>query len=306
MGKIAFVFPGQGAQYSGMGKQLYENSDAARTVFDMADSIRPGTSKQCFEGPAEDLAVTENTQPCLYCVELAAAAALTAAGIKPAMVAGFSLGELAALAFSGAMSYEDAFRLVCRRAEHMHRAAQGSDAAMAAVLKLDDETVTQLCGEFPNVYPVNFNSPGQVVVAGESGSMDAFKALVTQAGGKAMMLKVSGGFHSPFMASAFAAFLTELEQFDLKKPIIPVYANVTAQPYAGDMKRLLAEQIVNPVRWQTAVENMMKDGADTFVEVGPGKVLSGLIKRISGTVRVLNVENAESLESTAAEVREDA
>ena len=295
MGKIAFVFPGQGAQYPGMGRQLYECSPAARTVFDMADSVRPGTSKQCFEGTAEELAITENTQPCLYCVDLAAAAALAEAGVRPEMVAGFSLGELAALAFSGALTYEDAFRLVCRRGEHMNRAAQDCSAAMAAVLKLDDDTVKKLCAEFPNVYPVNFNSPGQVVVSGEAAVMDAFKALVVEAGGKCLMLKVSGGFHSPFMATAFEAFLQELERAELKAPGMPVYANVTAQPYAGDLKRILAEQIVSPVWWRTTVENMIKDGTDTFVEVGPGKVLSGLVKRISGEVRVFNVEDQETL-----------
>ena len=306
MGKIVFMFPGQGAQYTGMGQKLYECSPAARAVFDMADTVRPGTSKQCFEAPAEELAVTENTQPCLYCVDLAAAAALSEAGIQPDMTAGFSLGELSALAFSGALSYEDAFRLVCRRGEYMHRAAQDSSAAMAAVLKLDDDTVKKLCAEFPNVYPVNFNSPGQIVVSGEAGVMDAFKALVVEAGGKCMMLKVSGGFHSPFMATAFDAFVQELDNYEIKTPGIPVYANVTAQPYAGDLKNILAEQIVSPVWWRTAVENMIKDGADTFIEVGPGKVLSGLIKRISGDMRVFNVEDEESLLKTAAEVRGDA
>ncbi len=306
MGKVAFVFPGQGAQYGGMGRELRDGSPAAREIFDMADAIRPGTSRQCFYGTAEELSVTENTQPCLYCVDLAAAAALREAGVRPDLTAGFSLGELAALSFSGALSYEDAFRLVCRRAGHMHRAAQSCDAAMAAVLKLDDETVMRLCGEFPNVYAVNFNSPGQVVVSGETGALDAFKQLVAEAGGKVMMLKVSGGFHSPFMATAFEAFLGDLDGFELKAPDVPVYANVTAQPYAGDLKRLLAEQIISPVWWQKTVENMIKDGADTFVEVGPGKVLSGLIRRISGTARVLNVEDAESLRKTAAEVRADA
>ena len=302
MGKLALVFPGQGAQYGGMGHELYKGSPAARAVFEMADAVRPGTSGQCFSGTAEELAVTENTQPCLYCVDLAAAAALQEAGVRPELLAGFSLGELSALAFSGAMSYEDAFRLVCRRGEHMHRASQGGSAAMAAVLKLDDETVMELCARFPNVYPVNFNSPGQVVVSGEAGALTAFRQLVAEAGGKAMMLKVSGGFHSPFMATAFDAFLNDLEGYEFKTPDVPVYANVTAQPYAGDLKRLLAEQIVSPVWWQKTVENMIKDGADTFIEVGPGKVLSGLIRRISGEVRVLNVEDTESLNKTVAEV----
>ena len=302
MGKTAFIFSGQGAQYSGMGRELCEASPAAKAVFDCADEVRPGTSAQCFEGTAEALALTENTQPCLFAVDLAAAAALEEAGVRPDMVAGFSLGELAALAFSGAVTYRDGFRMVCRRAYHMANAAKTAPAAMAAVLKLDDDTVAQLAKEFDSVYAVNFNCPGQVVVAGEVGALEKFKARVKEAGGKALPLKVGGGFHSPFMAAASDAFLKELDQFTITPPTIPLYANVTAMPYEDDFRFLLAQQIKSPVLWQRAVENMIENGANTFIEVGPGKVLSGFVSRISDKVRVFNVEDAASLRNTAAEV----
>lgn len=306
MDKIAFIFSGQGAQYSGMGKSLYTYSSAARRVFDMADGIRPGTTAQCFDGTPEELTVTENTQPCVFCVDLAAAAALREAGIHADMLAGFSLGEIAALAFSGAVSYEDGFKLVCRRAKHMQNASKEAPAAMAAVLKLSNGEVIALTKEFENVYAVNFNSPGQVVVSGEPGALEAFKQRVRDAGGKAMPLKVSGGFHSPFMAPASDAFMNELDAFTITPPSIPLYSNVTAKPYEDDYRYLLAQQIKSPVRWQRTVENMIAGGAGTFIEVGPGKVLSGLISRISDKVRAFNVEDEASLLNTVTEVGRNA
>ena len=202
MGRIAFVFPGQGAQYSGMGKELAELSPAAAGVFRMADAIRPGTSDQCFGGSEELLRETKITQPCMFTVELAAAAALSEAGVNADMVAGFSLGELAALTYAKVVDESTTFSLVCRRGELMQEAAQQVSASMAAVVRLDNKTIESICGQFEGVYPVNYNCPGQVTVAGLSEKMAEFSAAVKAAGGRAIPLKVSGGFHSPFMAKA--------------------------------------------------------------------------------------------------------
>ena len=304
MGKIAFVFSGQGAQAPGMGKELYECSDAAKAVFELCDGIRPGTSEQCFNGTKEELTVTANTQPDMFAVEVAAARALVEAGIQPDALAGFSLGEISALAFSGAVSLEDGFKLVCRRGELMQEASNAADSAMVAVVKLPPEKVEELAGQFDQVYPVNYNSPAQTVCAGLSSSMDGFKAAVKAVGGRALPLKVSGAFHSPFMSSAAKGLAEVLAPMEFGTPSCPLYSNVTAQPYEdGQFKDLLSRQVENPVRWQTIVENMIAAGVDTFIEVGPGKTLAGLIGKINSDVRALNVEDAESLKHTIEEVK---
>ena len=304
MGKIAFVFSGQGAQAPGMGKELYECSDAAKAVFELCDGIRPGTSEQCFNGTKDELTVTANTQPDMFAVEVAAARALVEAGIQPDALAGFSLGEISALAFSGAVSLEDGFKLVCRRGELMQEASNAADSAMVAVVKLPPEKVEELAGQFDQVYPVNYNSPAQTVCAGLSSSMDGFKAAVKAAGGRALPLKVSGAFHSPFMSSAAKGLAEVLAPMEFGTPSCPLYSNVTAQPYEdGQFKDLLSRQVENPVRWQTIVENMIAAGVDTFIEVGPGKTLAGLIGKINSDVRALNVEDAESLKHTIEEVK---
>lgn len=295
MGKIALVFAGQGAQYPGMGKSLYEVSAAARAMFDLAERLRPGTLAQCFEGTKEELTVTRNTQPCLYGVDLAAACALREAGVAPAALAGFSLGEIAALTFSGAVSPEDGFSIVCARGEAMQAAAEQTDAAMVAVVKLDNATVEGLCARFRRVYPVNYNCPGQLVVAGAREELEAFKAAVKEAGGKALPLAVGGGFHSPFMEEAAEAFAGVLARFAIKDPALPLYANATARPYEGDYRALLVRQMKSPVRWQGTVEAMLAAGIDTFIEVGPGKTLCGLIKKTAPQAAVLQVEDADTL-----------
>ena len=297
MGKTVFVISGQGAQYPGMGKSLYENSPAAKAVFDMAESIRPGTIKQCFEGTKEELSVTINTQPCVFTADLAAAAAVQEKGIRPDYVAGFSLGEIAALAFAGMLSYEDAFRLVCRRAEVMDKAANENKGAMAAVLKLTPEKVEQICSEFEKAYPVNYNSPAQTVVAAAEDEIDALCARVKEEKGKAVRLAVSGAFHSPFMSSAADALAEYLEGIELKAPEIPVYSNVTAQPYEGDYKALVAAQVKSPVKWQKTVENLAQQGADSFIEVGVGKTLTGLIRKIDPELKAVNIETKEGLDA---------
>lgn len=303
MGKIAFLFAGQGAQYPGMGKSLTEISPKAASLFELVDSIRPGTSRQCFAGDPAELTQTANTQPCVFTVDLAAAYALEEAGVHADVAAGFSLGEMAALTFAGSFSEKDGFSLVCRRGELMQEAAQEHPSAMAAVLKLKDETVEQLCAGFPDVYPVNYNCPGQLVVAGGTEHLDQFCELAAEAGGRAKKLAVGGGFHSPFMEQAASAYLQELLRIGVKPPRIPVYGNRTAAPYEENRETMLAEQMKNPVLWTKTVERMAADGVDTFVEVGPGKTLSGLVKRILPHAAVYRVEDAATLEETIQALR---
>ncbi|MBQ8827561.1 MAG: ACP S-malonyltransferase [Clostridia bacterium] len=289
MGKIAFVFSGQGDQYPGMGKELAEQYGAAKSVFEICDGIRPGTSKQCFFGTEEELKETKNTQPCLFSTELSAAAALVEEGIRPSAVAGFSLGEVAAMTFAGAVSLEDGFAIVCKRGELMQEAADKYDTSMAAVVKLSAETVKEICSRFENVYPVNFNCPGQVTVAALSERMADFSAAVKEAGGRAIPLKVKGAFHSPYMNAASAAFADVLNEKEFVKPEIEIYSNVTAEPYGENIKELLSKQICSPVRWEEIIRNMIESGIDTFIEVGPGKTLKNMIGKISTDVKAYSV-----------------
>jgi [acyl-carrier-protein] S-malonyltransferase len=284
-----------------MGKSLYESSPAARGAFDAAEAMRPGTLRQCFEGSADDLLLTDNTQPCLYCAEFAAAAALREAGVRADALAGFSLGELTALAFAGALSYSDCFKLVCVRGSLMRASADKRAAVMVAVLKLSDEAVISLCGGLDGAYAVNFNCPGQVVVSCDAGALDEFRARVRDAGGRTAPLATGGGFHSPFMSEASASFGIELEKYSVSPPSVPVYANVTACPYGSDIADTLARQIHSPVLWRQSVENMLSAGVDTFIEAGPGKTLSGLISRISDTARVFGAEDADGVARVAGE-----
>ena len=300
MGKIAFVFSGQGAQKPGMGKDLYDCSPAAKTVFDMADSIREGTSDQCFNADQETLNRTVNTQPCVFTADLAAAAAVVEKGIKPDFAAGFSLGEIAALGFTGILSYEDAFKLVCKRGELMDISSNERKGTMVAVIKLPPEKVEEIASQFEDTYPVNYNSPAQTVVATAVETADELVNAVKEAKGKGVKLAVSGAFHSPFMSSAAKGLSEYLEGINFNTPDIPLYSNVTAKPYGedgNDFKTLIESQVINPVQWQKTVENLIEAGVDTFIEVGVGKTLTGLIKRINAEVKAFKVETPADIDA---------
>ena len=282
-----------------MGKELYDCSPAAKAVFDLADSIRPGTSQQCFEGTQEELNVTINTQPCLFACDLAAAKAAQERGIQPDCAAGFSLGEAAAVAFSGMLTEAEAFSMVCKRAELMNEAAQKNPGAMAAVMKLSPQQVETLCGPIENAWPVNYNSPKQTVVAASADTIDQVVEAASAHRGRAVKLAVSGAFHSPLMHSAADGLREYLASVSLREERLPVYANLTAEPYGEDKKETMAAQCENPVRWQKTIENMIANGVDTFIEVGVGKTLAGLIKKINPEVTVYQIENKEGLDAAA-------
>jgi len=296
--RIAFVFSGQGAQYAGMGKSLYDGSPAAKSLMDEFERIRPGTLAQCFTGSTEELKDTRNTQPCIFAVSLAAAAALGEHGVFPDALAGFSLGEVTALTFGGAFSVSDGFSLVTRRGELMAKAAADTPSSMAAVLKLSDSQVETLAARFAKVYPVNYNCPGQIVVAGDVEELAVFKVAVKEAGGRMVPLKVGGGFHSPYMTSASLTFNGRLSESEIGVPQYPIYANLTALPYGEDVAQMLSKQMVGPVQWQKTIANMVADGITAFVEVGPGKILKDLIEKCTDQAAAYHVEHMNSLHET--------
>lgn len=270
-----------------MGRDLYDASPEARRVFELCDRLRPGTSEQCFTGREEELGSTSNTQPCLYAVEAAMAAVLQKRGVRPDAVAGFSLGEVAAAACAGVFDMERGFRLVCERGRLMGEDAARTDASMAAVLKLPAETVAELCSRFHGIWPVNFNCPGQVSVSGLSELMPAFFEAVRAAGGRAVPLRVRGGFHSPLMERASEEFGRILAAEPLRPPKIPLYSDLTGEPYAGEPADLMSRQIRSPVLWEELAGNMVRDGIGIFVEIGPGRTLTNIMKRIDPRVAAL-------------------
>lgn len=303
MGKIAFVFAGQGAQHTGMGLELSQTSNAASDVFMSLDALRPGTSQQCFNGDEQALSQTNNTQPCMFAVEMAGAAALNENGIKADMVAGFSLGEIAALTYAGVVDMKTGFELVCKRGQVMQNASEQQETAMAAVLRLSNDEVERICAQFNGVYPVNYNCPGQVSVAGLKSEMPEFINAVKAVKGRAVPLKVNAGFHSPFMAEATDKFAEYLQDISFVSPTVALYSNLTGEVYSDNMKELLAKQISSPVRWEQIVRNMIANGADTFIELGPGQTLCGLIKKIDSSVKTYSAANTEGLNQIIAEVK---
>ena len=289
MGKVAFVFSGQGDQFPGMGKDLAARYPEAAEVFARFDKIRPGTSAQCFQGTEEELRETRNTQPCLYALETAITAVLGERNLRPQGAAGFSLGEVTAAAAAGIFDQETGFRLVCRRGELMQEAAETADTAMAAVLKLSPDAVEAICRDFPGMYPVNYNCPGQLSVSGRADQLSAFGAAVKAAGGRMIPLKVRAAFHSPYMEQAAKAFRLELERAAARRGDIPLYSNLTARPYTEDAVDMLSRQIASPVRWEELIRQMIADGYDTFWEIGPGQTLTNMIRRIDPAVTARSV-----------------
>ena len=301
MGKIAFMFSGQGAQFIGMGKDLYDNVPCVKELFDKAEQMRNGTLNLMFSGDEAELKQTVNTQPCMYLADLGAARALESMGIKPDAVAGFSLGEIAALAYSGAYSDEEGFSLVCKRGEAMGKAAEKHPAMMAAIIKLSNEKVEELC-EKAGAYPVNYNSPGQLVVSGTAEAIAKISELAKAEKGRALPLKVSGGFHSPFMDEAAEEFGEVLKNADIKEPSILSYSNYTAKAYEGDIKDKLKNQINHPVKWADIILDMVDNGFDTFIETGCGNTLKKLVEKIAPECKTYAVSTKEEAEIVVKEL----
>ncbi|MCL1923648.1 MAG: ACP S-malonyltransferase [Propionibacteriaceae bacterium] len=307
MGGVALVFAGQGAQTPGMGSELYESSPAARAIFDEAETLRPGIKELCFLGPASELNLTVNTQPCLFVVDYACAVALEEAmgeklcGTHVTGAAGFSLGEVVASSFTGIMDFRTGFDFVCARGEAMNRAGQDHPGVMYAVVKLDSTEVEEIADSMVGVYPVNYNSPTQTVVACEAAQGDQFVSAVANRGGKALKLRVSGGFHSPLMESATAELAELTQVMSFTQPTIPLYSAMTTRPY-DNPRELLPSQVNSPVLWAQTIEAMATDGFDTFIEVGPGRTLSNFINQIDDTLTTWQASDAESVNQVATQL----
>ncbi|HEX8852050.1 MAG TPA: ACP S-malonyltransferase [Pyrinomonadaceae bacterium] len=313
---IAYIFPGQGAQYAGMGRELAEQFAAARAVFDEADeALGFSLSRLCFEGPAEELQLTENTQPAILTTSIAALRSMEAEGFSvPDFVAGHSLGEYSALVAAGGLSLRDAVRVVRARGRYMQEAVPVGVGAMAAILGAEAETISAACAEAAGeevCAPANINSPGQVVIAGHAGAVERASALLKERGTKrAMRLNVSAPFHCALMRPAQERLEKDFEQLAFSDLSVPLVSNVDAAPVRASeaAREGLVRQVSSAVRWRESVEFLVREGVTLFVEVGPGKVLSGLVRQTAGkdAVRCLNVEDAASLSAARAALAEEA
>jgi [acyl-carrier-protein] S-malonyltransferase len=309
MAKIGFIFPGQGSQYVGMGKELYESYLPFQQILDEANRmLGKNLSQLCFTGPEEVLRETANTQLAVLSVSVGCFELLKSEGIYPDLVAGHSLGEYTALVASGALKFSLALKLVQRRGEFMQEAAIHHPGAMLAVIGAEEKIVKEALRQTMaagTAYVANFNCPGQVVISGEVSACEQAKNLMLKMGAKrVVMLPVSGAFHSPLMKMAQDKLRQEITPLTIGSPRIPVIANVTAD-YVSEpeiIKELLIEQIISPVLWEGSVRKMAAEGVEIFVEVGPGKVLTGLVRRIVPTAECLNVEDLATFEKTLAAI----
>lgn len=291
--KKAYIFPGQGAQFSGMGKELYENSAEAREMFELANEILGfRITDVMFEGSAEDLRQTNVTQPAVFLHSVILAKVL---GVQPSAVAGHSLGEFSALVVAGALSFEDGLRLVAKRAAAMQKACEIETGTMAAVIRLADETIEQICASVDGVVvPANYNCPGQLVISGAVDAVNEACVKLKEAGARrALVLPVGGAFHSPLMEPARQELAEAIEQADFKEPICPIYQNVDAMPHISpeEIKANLIAQLTAPVRWTQIVERMVADEILDFTELGPGMVLQGLVGKISTEAKVASLSS---------------
>ena len=307
MGKIAFVFPGQGAQYVGMAKEISEFSEAAGRILDDAtDALGFDIRNMIFEGDDETLKITENTQPAILAASVACAQPLIEAGIRADFTGGLSLGEYAAHVISGSIAFKDAIKIVRKRGKYMQEAVPLGEGSMAAILGLSREDVLETCKIASGkgiVSPANFNCPGQIVIAGEVSAVNEAIKIATEKGAKrAMLLNVSAPFHCSLLKPAGEKLSKELEDIAVKPMNIPVVTNVTGKVIDSetDIKNLLVKQVSTSVLWEDCVRTLIENGSDTFIEIGPGKVLSGFIKKIDKDVRILNVEDKASLDNTIA------
>lgn len=299
MGKIAFMFPGQGAQYVGMGKDFYEQIPVCREMFALAGKASGlDMEKLCFE-ENEQINITEYTQIAMLAAEVAMLKAIEEKGIRPDVTAGLSLGEYGALAASGVMTPEEVFQVVRKRGIYMQEAVP-EGGAMVAVLGLDTAVIEKVCEETEGMVTIaNYNCPGQIVITGEESAVQAAVSKLTEAGARrCVALKVSGPFHSPLLAGAGEKLAEELNHVSIGEIQIPYIANVTADYVTKkeDVKPLLEKQVSSSVKWQQTIEKMIADGVDTFIEIGPGRTLSGFMRKINKNVTVLNVEKVEDLE----------
>jgi [acyl-carrier-protein] S-malonyltransferase len=298
-GKVAFCFPGQGSLEVGMGRDIAEAvPDAMQVLREGSEASGLDLVRLCFEAPLEELVRTDVQQPALVATSLAMLAALRAQGLQPDYVIGHSVGEFTALAATSSVETAESISLVRERGLAMDEAARESDGSMAAILGLDDSVVEQLCADIPGVWPANYNCPGQIVVSGEQDAVDEVCAKAEELGARrTVKLKVSGAFHSPLVARAAERLRPALERVRFKDPVAPFMSTVTAKiEPAQRLAGLLVDQLTAPVRFTQAARELMRSGVTTFVEVGPGNVLSGLVKRIDRGVKTISVNNLASLE----------